>query len=66
MIVGAVRAVVRCVLRHVVSVRNIWPWSDSLEGVQGVQSIRLSNKAASIIDRVYAHAVIEGFSINWS
>ena len=65
-IVGAVRAVVRCILRHVVSVGSIWPWSDSLEGIQGIQSIRLSNKAAAIIDRVYAHATIEGFSINWS
>ena len=51
MIVGAVRAVIRCILRHVVSVGGIWPWSDSLEGIQGIQSIRLSNKAASIIDR---------------
>ena len=66
MIVGAVRAVIRCILRHVVSVGGIWPWSDSLEGIQSIQSIRLSNKAASIIDRVYAHTTIEGFSMHWS
>ena len=66
MIVGAVRAVVRCILWHMISVGSLWPWSDSLEGFQGIQSIRLSNKAASIMDRVVAHAAIEGFSIHWS
>ena len=66
MMVGAVRVVVRCVLHHLVSVGSIWPWSDSREDNQGVQSIRWSNKAAAIIDRVHAHACDEGFSINWS
>lgn len=47
MIVGSVRSVIRCVLRHMLSVGSIWHWSDSLEGVQGVQPIWLSNKVAS-------------------
>ena len=57
-VVSAVIAIAEFVSSHGVCLKEIWVWSDCLSAVQSLQPKDMTDKTASITDRVVSHFVL--------